>query len=1608
MFRKWISGFVVFTMLVSVVPATLPSVSAADSTVVYNMLNADFDGPLAGTWDSTGAIQQQNYLSMKPGSAIWQGIRVTNDDRGPSVADIVYAEAEVTIDPDATADANVLVRINDGGAPLAEVNDLSAVDRGETVKLTTQTMNNGGRIGEGKPTLYVVHNDTQGTIDIHGIKLWGVREDGTRIEYPLENARFASPPNGRDWGTAGSVERKSALLMHPGSSAWRSLAVGDEEKQPHAGDKMAISASLLIPPSATVVPTVVARVHDGAGTLLEINDLTAARKGIWSTVRNETHTPVPDGAKQLRVELRNDGDAPVRITNVLVTGTRENRTYDLNGDGIVDDADLAYLEEAVANHSGNLAFDFDKDGELTEKDVSFFRKYALEDPSEVYVNFDHFRFINEKVTIDGIPMFISHLYAEPLDRNDLSKGYKWVGDPQEGVSALDDVARAVIVYVEHYNTYHDAYSYEMIKRGLSFAMWMQSPEGDFDNFVAEDEEGRFYKKDSHSSYTDFSFWAIRAYEAMAAAMPVFKREDADFAAAVQARLELCLERLRQKVEPNYGRYRTVEGKQLPAWLLLNDNWLTSGAISALSCHLAVLPEGSQRETALRLISMLGEGLAQAQSGDFVTYPLSGFMHSGDTWYEWGSIQVKAMALAGKYAERPEWIQAAEQAADSFLSDLLISGRAFQIAPNKSPYPQINYGTASYVENLITLYQVTGKVKYAQLAGIAATWWTGNNREGVSMFNQSNGAVYDGLTDSDVNTNSGAESVDEALRAILRIKRIPAALRLMTGTRIDSRGVSVVEAEHLFRQGAQDDTELFFDDQGLNDATRALRKQSNVPQTDETAVYEDATAVDTEQEIYPGWFGKHAIFVEAIGHNNVRIYDSGYLYRDIPVGSNGQFQIGDSVKLDFMGLLQFDADLTAEVLAVNAQGETTLLADDSAMSYLYRTWYSGQSTIKTTPQAQIPAGTVKLRVKFSNSSVNPNPAEGYVTITQPRLFRISVPEIRYGSAAFSGGSYVHMAADQSRTFEVHVPAAGDYDIYASAVLRKEADAAQLKIKLNDGPQLGTKLSGTEGKVAIVHLGSVHLAEGDGQLMLSSDGAAADVDAIYLYPAESWSVYRTVDGGAVKIVRDSYSRTLFAGTPEQADARDRIHLAGADYIGEKGGLIRISGIVTKSGGSAASMTIVRVGIGNVQAEGEVRTDANGSFTAIIRIPSAWQPGRYRVEAATDKGIVTQLVEIPVRDSGGQETEEPPAFPATNLPAGPGTSKPVPSGQVIVDTAALNVDTGGYAHIELPKGADSVMIMGDLSQPAFAVLEVKTAAVTLLFPASVLTAAYIKGGSPRKDGGITVRIVEQSNDEANRLLRGIRNSQVPGGGTYDLNGKIFRLELVVTGEDGRVLATITTFEKSVRLSFAPSTFADPETAGIYGLLEKRAEYAGGRLQNGFLTAELRHSGTYGVLTFTKQYKDVPVMHAAYNAIRYLTAKHVVQGGDNGTFRPLRALTRAEFAAMLARAFELPADSGKSAGFKDIPYGAWFAPYVAAVTEAGLFRGRSPEIFDPKADLSAAELRVLLQRVAVWSGTKVMPDLQLSGSEQEAVNRATAARSLYKTLKDIESAGPGMDEER
>lgn len=96
-------------------------------------------------------------------------------------------------------------------------------------------------------------------------------------------------------------------------------------------------------------------------------------------------------------------------------------------------------------------------------------------------------------------------------------------------------------------------------------------------------------------------------------------------------------------------------------------------------------------------------------------------------------------------------------------------------------------------------------------------------------------------------------------------------------------------------------------------------------------------------------------------------------------------------------------------------------------------------------------------------------------------------------------------------------------------------------------------------------------------------------------------------------------------------------------------------------------------------------------------------------------------------------------------------------------------------------------------------------------------------------------------------------------------------------------------------------------------------------------------------------------------LAVYEILNGFEDGTFRPQDTLTRAQFCAMIASALDLP--DGKPGRFTDVKAEAWYAGTVSAMADMGFISGYGNGTFRPEATVSCQEMAVILNRVAAWA---------------------------------------------
>ena len=97
--------------------------------------------------------------------------------------------------------------------------------------------------------------------------------------------------------------------------------------------------------------------------------------------------------------------------------------------------------------------------------------------------------------------------------------------------------------------------------------------------------------------------------------------------------------------------------------------------------------------------------------------------------------------------------------------------------------------------------------------------------------------------------------------------------------------------------------------------------------------------------------------------------------------------------------------------------------------------------------------------------------------------------------------------------------------------------------------------------------------------------------------------------------------------------------------------------------------------------------------------------------------------------------------------------------------------------------------------------------------------------------------------------------------------------------------------------------------------------------------------------------------NAVSTLTRAGILDGYEDGSFRPNASITRAEFTKIAVSFFKHV--GGASANpFSDVPESAWYAEFVKAAAELGLIDGYEDGTFRPNAPITRAEACTIVNR--------------------------------------------------
>jgi hypothetical protein len=342
--------------------------------------------------------------------------------------------------------------------------------------------------------------------------------------------------------------------------------------------------------------------------------------------------------------------------------------------------------------------------------------------------FEHLASLTWAFPADGREVSALAVYAEAREMPDgtVYQPRAAAESGPEGLSCVDDVARAVVLGLRAWEEEQDTRGRDLARRWLSFVAYMQGEDGRFTNFIFN-EAGR-RNLTGATSYPGGLWWTSRALWALGAAYRVLGDE-----AAIERWLR-C---------PLPPRAVTASAAKVTGILAL-------AALEVLRAE----PPLKFRQRVSKLLEEWSADLLGCMDGYLRDAP------GQEQVTLWGYHQFPALAAAGAWLGRAEYLDACARTVERVIEPALAAGFLY------AAFPDVKEGQCAYcispmAHGLAELYRATGEERYRALALRACRWFAGENDAGVAMYDPATGRCLDGINEGHASRNCGAESAIEA-------------------------------------------------------------------------------------------------------------------------------------------------------------------------------------------------------------------------------------------------------------------------------------------------------------------------------------------------------------------------------------------------------------------------------------------------------------------------------------------------------------------------------------------------------------------------------------------------------------------------------------------------------------------------------------------------------------------------------------------------------------------------------------------------------------------------------------------------------------------------------
>lgn len=311
-------------------------------------------------------------------------------------------------------------------------------------------------------------------------------------------------------------------------------------------------------------------------------------------------------------------------------------------------------------------------------------------------------------------------------------------------------------------------------------------------------------------------------------------------------------------------------------------------------------------------------------------------------------------------------------------------------------------------------------------------------------------------------------------------------------------------------------------------------------------------------------------------------------------------------------------------------------------------------------------------------------------------------------------------------------------------------------------------------------------------------------------------------------------------------------------------------------------------------------------------------------------------------------------------------VTNGQV--DSSTLKNAFANKTEATLVVKGDTVTIpvsaLTDAAKKSGSTLVIKTDNGTYVLPLSLFDFdALAKDlGVAVGDLKFTVNIKKLAGNDAKAVTDGV----TAAGGTSISEAVDF--SITFEGKDGKK-TTLDSFKQYVKRTIPLKSKPGKNAVVLmYDPATKTFSFVPSTVSDTEATFSRPGNSVYTVVEYSKTFSDIAT-HWAKADIELLASKMIVNGATDTAFQADRNITRAEFAALVVRSLGLT-PVASAAKFSDVKSADWYAGAVGAAVQAGIVNGYEDGSFRPQAQISREELAAMVVRAYEFAGGKVAID--------------------------------------